>query len=173
MIQETTKEILVKIADLLRNRADVLQALADKLHTQPLTVFNSLESAISQATIKDLTIPEDDVAKLFSILNEEETNQVVARITDIFNMEWLVNPRAVQLMSRNVINTKPVITSDFVDTPETLAAKKEAHKVWSSKNVSIKPIKPTENRKVGQMQIEEALASVLKDMDFKQNPPLD
>jgi hypothetical protein len=173
MIQETTKQILVKIADLLRSRADVLNALADKLNMQPLSLHNSLEKAISEATIKDVTIPEDDVAKIMAILSEQETNQVVARITDIFGMEWVIDPKAVQLMARNKINTNPVITSDFVDTPETLAAKKETYKDWSSNNVSIKPIKPTENRKVGQMQIEEALASVLKDMDFKQNPPLD
>ena len=60
MSEKTTKEILIEISDLLKDRQDVLNALAVTLHSHPLTVFNSLESAIHEANIKDVTIPEEE-----------------------------------------------------------------------------------------------------------------
>ena len=149
-MQKTTKEILIQISDLLKERTDVLHLLSEKLHQEPLRIFNSLESAISEASIKDVYIPEEDVAKLMSMLNEDEINQVVKRITDIFNLEWVINPKAIQVLSRNTINKNLVVKSDFVETSETLQIKKDKHKEWEKKNWeerSIKEIKPLENRK--------------------------
>lgn len=102
---------------------------------------------------------------LLKVLSEEEINTVVTRITDIFNIEWTVNPKAIQMLARRKTPSSTVIMDTFVETPETLQIKKDKMDAWKKKgdwkDRAPKTIKPTDKRTIGQLSMEESLANIL------------